>query len=114
MSRLTNRSAIEMCIICHSANKACVKVIEACYKTVFVLSQLTGINTNIKYVTEQSHKKIVNYVKSTLASIVGTEQRQLNKNNPENRPNNIGNIGYKLLFQGHNHLKVTLHSGKTN
>ena len=103
-----------MCTICHTANKAYVKVIEACHKPVFVLSQLTGINTYIKYVTEQSHKKIVNHVKSTLASIVDTEQTQLNKNNPENRPNNIANIGYKLRFQGHNHLKVTLHSGKTN
>ena len=68
---LTNRSAIEICAICNTANKAYVKVIETCRKTVFVLSQLTCINTYIKYVTEKSHKKIVNYVKSTLASIVG-------------------------------------------
>ena len=48
-------------------------VIEACRKTVFVLSRLTCINTYIKYVTEMSHKKIVNIIKSTLASIVGAE-----------------------------------------
>ena len=63
MSRLTNRSAIEICEICHTANKACVKVIEACYKTVFVLSELTCINTYIKHVTEVSKE---NYVNSTL------------------------------------------------
>ena len=40
MSRLTKRSAIEICTIYHTANKAHVKVIEACRKTVFVLSQL--------------------------------------------------------------------------
>ena len=57
MSRLTNRSAIEMCTICHSANKAYVNVIEVCRKTVFVLSLLTCLNTYIKYVTENSHKK---------------------------------------------------------
>ena len=74
MPRLTNRSAIEICIICNNANKAYVKVIEICRKTVFVLSQLTCINTYIKYVIEKSHKKIVNYVKSTLASIVDAEQ----------------------------------------
>ena len=61
MSSLTNRSAIEMCTTCKSANKAYVKVIEACRKMVFVLSQLTCINTYIKYITEKSHKKIVNY-----------------------------------------------------
>ena len=60
--------------ICNIANKANVKVIETSRKTVFVLSQLTYINTYIKYVTEKSHKKKVNYVKSTLASIVGAEQ----------------------------------------
>ena len=74
MSRLTNRSAIEMCTICNTANKAYVKVTETCLKTVLVLSQLTCINTYKTYVTEKSHKKIVNYVKSTLASIVGAEQ----------------------------------------
>ena len=31
--------------ICHSAKKAYVMVIEACRKTVYVLSQLTCINT---------------------------------------------------------------------
>ena len=41
MSRLTNRSAIEICTICNTANKAYVKVIETCHKIVFVLSQLT-------------------------------------------------------------------------
>ena len=70
--------------ICNTVNKAYVKVIEICRKTVFVLSQLTSINTYIKYITEKSRKKIVNYVKSTLASIVGAEQftgpsRQLNR-----------------------------------
>ena len=66
MSRLTNsRSAIEICTICQYVNKAYVKVIEACRKTVFVLSQLTCINIYIKYVTEKSHKKILNSVKST-------------------------------------------------
>ena len=84
MSRLTNRSAIEICAICNTANKSYVKVIETCRKTVFVQSQLTCINTYIKYVTEMSHKKIINYVKSTLASIVGAEQftgpwKQLNR-----------------------------------
>ena len=39
-----------------------------------VLSQLTCINTYIKYVNEKSHKEIVNYVKRTLDSIVGAEQ----------------------------------------
>ena len=29
---------------------------------------------NIKYVTEKSHKKMVNYIKTTLYSIVGAEQ----------------------------------------
>ena len=29
-------------------------------------------------------------------------------NNPENRSNNIGNIRYKMLFQGHTHLNITL------
>ena len=32
------------------------------------------LNTYIKYVTEKYQKKIVNYVKSTLDSIVGAEQ----------------------------------------
>ena len=51
---------IEICIMCHTANKAYyVKVIEACRKTVFVMSQSTCINTYIKYVNEKSHKKIV-------------------------------------------------------
>ena len=59
MSRLTNRSAIEICIICNTANKTYVKVIETCRKTVFVLSQLSCINTYIKYVTEKHHKKII-------------------------------------------------------
>ena len=63
-----------MCTICKTANKAYIKAIETCCKTVFVLSQLTSIITYIKYVTEKSHKKIVNYIKSTLASIVGIEQ----------------------------------------
>ena len=74
MSRLTNISAIEICTICQSANKAYIKVIEVCRKTVFVLSPLTYINTYIKYVTGKSYKKIVNYVKSTLDSIVGAKQ----------------------------------------
>ena len=52
-----------------SANKAYVKVIEVCRETVFVPSQLTCLNTYLKYVTEKSHKKIVNYVKSTLDSM---------------------------------------------
>ena len=60
--------------ICQSANKAYVKVIEACCKTAFVLSQLPCINTYIKYITEKSHKKIVHYAKCTLDSIVGAEQ----------------------------------------
>ena len=68
MSRLTNTFAIEICTICQSANKAYVKV--ACRKTLFVLSQLTCMNTDIKYVTQKYHKKIV---KSTLDSIVGAE-----------------------------------------
>ena len=74
MSRLTNRSAIEICTICQSANKAYIKVSEACRKSVFVLSQLPCINTYIKYVTEKSHKKTVNYIKSILDSIMGAEQ----------------------------------------
>ena len=74
MPRLTTRSAIEICTICNCANKAYVKVIETCRKTVCGLSQLTCINTYIKYVTEKSHKKIVNYVSRTLASFVGAEQ----------------------------------------
>ena len=45
---ITNRSAIEICTICQSANKEYVKVIEVCCKTVFVLSQLTCIYTYIK------------------------------------------------------------------
>ena len=44
MSRLTNRSAIELCAICNTANTAYVKVTETCRKTVFVLSQLPCIN----------------------------------------------------------------------
>ena len=63
MSKLTNKSAIEICTICHTTNKAYVKVIEACRKTVFVPNQLTCINTYIKYVTKKSHKKILNYNK---------------------------------------------------
>ena len=74
MSRLTNRSAIEICTIYQSANKAYVKDIDVCPETVFVLSQLICINTYIKYITEKSHKKIINYVKSTLDSTVGAEQ----------------------------------------
>ena len=74
MSRLIKRFAIEICIICNTANKAYVKVIETCRKTVFVLNQLTCIYTYIKYVTEKSHKKVVNYIKRTLASIVCAEQ----------------------------------------
>ena len=74
MSRLTNRSDIEICTICNTANKAYVKVIETCRKTIFVLSHLPCINTYIKYVTEKSNKKIVNYVKNTVASTVGAEQ----------------------------------------
>ena len=27
-------------------------------------------------------------------------------NNIKNRPNNIGNIGYKMLLQGHTHLNL--------
>ena len=60
--------------ICHTANNVYVKVIQACHTTVFVSSQLTCVSTYIKYVTEKSHKKIVNYVKSTLASIVGAKE----------------------------------------
>ena len=71
---LTNRSAIEICTICHTANKAYTKIIDSCRKTVFVLNQFTCISTYIKYVIEKSHKKIVNDIKSTLASIVGKEQ----------------------------------------
>ena len=56
MSRLTNRSAIEICSICNTANNAYVKVIETCRKTVFVLSRLTCINTYIKYVNEVSQE----------------------------------------------------------
>ena len=37
MSRLTNIYVIEICTICQSANKAYVKDIEVCRKTVFVL-----------------------------------------------------------------------------
>ena len=51
-----------------------MKVIEVCRNTVFVLIQLTCLNTYIKHFTERSHKKIVNYVKSTRDSIVGAEQ----------------------------------------
>ena len=65
---------MEICTICHTANKVYVKSIETCRKTVFVLSQLTCINTYIRYVTEKYNKKIINYVKSSLASIVGAEQ----------------------------------------
>ena len=57
MSRLTKRFAIEICTICNTANKAYVKVIETCCKMVFVLSQLTCLNTYIKYVTEVSQEK---------------------------------------------------------
>ena len=49
MSRLTNSSAIAICTLCQSANKAYVKVIEVYRKTVFVLSQLTWLNTYIRY-----------------------------------------------------------------
>ena len=56
MSRMTDISAIEICTICQSANKAYVAVIEVCRKTIFVLSQLTGIRTYIKYVTEVSQE----------------------------------------------------------
>ena len=63
MSRLTNRSAIQLCTICNTANKAKVKVIETCRKTVFVLSLLFFVS-----------QKMTNYVKTTLASIVGAEQ----------------------------------------
>ena len=56
MSRLTNISAIEIYTICQSANKAYINVIEVCRKTVFVLSQLTCVNTYIKYVTEVSQE----------------------------------------------------------
>ena len=70
---MTNRSAIEICTICNTANKAYVKAIETCCK-IFVLNQLTSIIAYIKYVTEKFHKKTVNYIKSTLASIVGIEQ----------------------------------------
>ena len=56
MSSLTNRSAIKICIICQFASKAYIKIIEVCRKTVFVLSQLTCINTCIKYVTEVSQE----------------------------------------------------------
>ena len=51
-----DKFAIEICAICHTANKAYVKVIEACHKTVFVPSQLTCINTDIKYVTKVSQE----------------------------------------------------------
>ena len=74
MSRLTNRSAIEIYTTCQSANKAYVNVIEVCRKTVFVLSQLTCLNTYIKYVTEKSYMNIANDVKITLDSTVGAEQ----------------------------------------
>ena len=59
MSRLTNSSAIEICTICNTVNKAYVKVIETCRKTIinkFVLRQLTCINTYIKHVTEVSQE----------------------------------------------------------
>ena len=56
MSRLTNRSAVEMCTICNTANKAYVKAIETCRKMVFIPSQLTCINTYIKCVTEVSQE----------------------------------------------------------
>ena len=77
MSRLTNSSAIEVYTICNTANKKYVKVIETCRKTVFVLSQLTYINTYTKYVTEKSQREIVNYVNSTQASIVGVQNNLL-------------------------------------
>ena len=73
MSRLANRSAIEICTLCQSANKAYVNVIEVCHKTVFLLSPYTFFNIYIKYVIERSHKKIVNYVKSTLDSSMDAE-----------------------------------------
>ena len=47
MSRLTNRAAVEMLTKYHTANKAHVKIIEACGKTVYVLTQLNCINTSI-------------------------------------------------------------------
>ena len=49
-----------------------LKLIEVCRKTVFVLSQLTCMNTYIKYITEKSHMKTDNYVKSTLDFIVSS------------------------------------------
>ena len=75
-SRLTNRSVYKYILYVYLLIKYIyIKAIEIYRKTVFVLiSQLTCINTYIKYVTETSHKKIVNYVKSTLDSIVGAEQ----------------------------------------
>ena len=54
MSRLTNRSIeIFTIILCYTANKAVnVKVIEACHKMEYVLSQITCINTYIKDITK--------------------------------------------------------------
>ena len=47
MSRLTNRAAVEMLTKYHTANKAHIKMIEACDKTIYVLTQLNCINTFI-------------------------------------------------------------------
>ena len=52
-----------------------LKLLKSVAKNVFVLSQLTCINTYIKYIAEKFHKlNFINYGKSTLSSIVGAEQ----------------------------------------
>ena len=49
MARLTNRAAVEMLTNYHTANKAhnIIKIIKACGKTVYVLTQLNCVNTSI-------------------------------------------------------------------
>ena len=62
MSRLTNRSVINRNVSYVMLLIKNVKVIEPCRKTIFVLHQLTCINTYIKCITEEAYKKTVNYV----------------------------------------------------
>ena len=47
MPRLTNRAAVEMLTKHHTANKAHIKIIEVCGKTVYVITQLNCISTSI-------------------------------------------------------------------
>ena len=56
MSSLTNRFAIELCTICQSANKAYVKVIEICRKTIFCTEPVNLYKYLHKIVTEVSQE----------------------------------------------------------